>query len=37
MRDDILSDLFATYIPPGSVEEQWEVSALEKALQSEFN
>ncbi len=37
MRDDILSDLFATHIPPGSVEEQWEVSALEKALQSEFN
>ncbi len=37
MRDDILSDLFALYIPPGSVEEQWQVSALEKALQAEFN
>jgi len=37
MRDDVLNDLFATYIPPGSVEEQWEVPALEKALQSEFN
>ncbi len=37
MRDDVLSDMFALYIPPGSVEEQWEVSGLEKALQSEFN
>jgi preprotein translocase subunit SecA len=33
----VLSDLFALYIPPGSVEEQWQVSALEKALQAEFN
>jgi preprotein translocase subunit SecA len=37
MRDDVLNDLFSTYIPPGSVEEQWEVAPLEKALQSEFN
>lgn len=32
MRGDVLSDIFTSHIPPGSVEEQWDVPALEKAL-----
>ncbi len=32
MRGDVLDDTIATYIPPNSVEEQWDVPGLEKAL-----
>ncbi|MGQ0441912.1 MAG: preprotein translocase subunit SecA, partial [Methylophilaceae bacterium] len=32
MRHDVLMDIISTHIPPGSVEEQWDVSALEKNL-----
>lgn len=35
MRHDVLSDLISTYIPPGSVEELWEISELEKAIEAE--
>ncbi len=35
MRRDVLTDIVATHIPPDSVEEQWDVPGLEKALQSE--
>lgn len=35
MREDVLSSLIATYIPPGSVEEMWDVPALESALEAE--
>ncbi len=35
MRADTLSSLIATHIPPGSVEEQWDVAALEKELLAE--
>ena len=37
MRRDVIDDTIATFIPPGSVEEQWEVASLEKALQGEIN
>ncbi len=37
MRTDVLTDLIATYIPPESVEEQWDVPGLEKALQADIN
>jgi preprotein translocase subunit SecA len=36
MRGDVINDVISTYIPSGSVEEQWDVPALERALQSEF-
>jgi preprotein translocase subunit SecA len=36
MRTDVITDLFAQHIPPGSIEEQWDVPALEKALQAEL-
>jgi preprotein translocase subunit SecA len=32
MRTDSLSSLIATHIPPGSVEEQWDIASLEKEL-----
>lgn len=35
MREDVVNGLFNTHIPPGSVEEQWDVPALEMALREE--
>jgi preprotein translocase subunit SecA len=35
MRGDVLSSMIATHIPPGSVEEQWDVAGLEKELVAE--
>ena len=35
MRYDVLSDMIATYIPPGSVEEQWDIPGLEKDIKEE--
>ena len=32
MRHDVLNSLFETHVPPGSVEEQWDVASLEKSL-----
>jgi len=36
IREDVLSAVIDTYIPPQSIEEQWDVHALEEALDSEF-
>jgi preprotein translocase subunit SecA len=36
MRHDVFSDVVDRYIAPGSIDEQWEVPALEKALEGEF-
>ncbi|MDO8262582.1 MAG: preprotein translocase subunit SecA [Gallionella sp.] len=36
MREGVLADTIALYIPPHSMEEQWDVHALEKALAAEF-
>lgn len=36
MRNDVLQDTISQYIPPQSLEEQWDVPSLEKALVSEF-
>ncbi|MES2181892.1 MAG: preprotein translocase subunit SecA, partial [Pseudomonadota bacterium] len=35
MRDDVLVTMIATYIPPDSVEELWDVPSLESELKSE--
>lgn len=37
MRQDVINETIAMYLPEGSVEEQWDVPALEKALQGELN
>ncbi len=36
MREGVLGDYFAEYLPHGSMEEQWDVPGLEKALAAEF-
>ncbi len=36
MRESVLSELFAEYLPQGSMEEQWDVPGLVKALAAEF-
>jgi preprotein translocase subunit SecA len=36
MRGDVTRRLVGEYVPPESVEEQWDVPGLEKALASEF-
>jgi len=36
MRDNVVNDLISEYIPPHSMEEQWNVEGLEKALQAEY-
>ncbi|TXF13162.1 preprotein translocase subunit SecA [Pelomicrobium methylotrophicum] len=35
-REEVLGALIDEYVPPGSVEEQWNVAGLEKALSSEY-
>ncbi len=37
MREDVVNSTFKAYIPPGSVEEQWDTAGLEQALQTELN
>ena len=36
MRNDVLSDAIDLYIAPGSMDEQWDVAGLEKALAAQF-
>ncbi|MHB8914758.1 MAG: preprotein translocase subunit SecA [Thiobacillus sp.] len=37
MRDDVLNDAINQYIAPGSMDEQWDVPGLEKALAAQFS
>jgi preprotein translocase subunit SecA len=37
LRDGVVTDLFRTHVPPESVEEQWDLPALEAAMNSELN
>jgi preprotein translocase subunit SecA len=37
MRDDVLTSAIDLYIAPGSMEEQWDVAGLEKALASQYS
>jgi preprotein translocase subunit SecA len=36
MRQGVIHDLFRTYVPADSVEEQWDIPGLEKALAAEY-
>jgi len=36
MREGVLEDTVSQYLPPGSMEEQWDVPPLEKVLAAEF-
>ncbi len=35
MRADVLSSIIATHVPPGSVEEQWDIASLERELKAD--
>nr|VFK78422.1 MAG: protein translocase subunit secA [Candidatus Kentron sp. SD] len=36
IRQDVVSECINTYIPPQSLDEQWDVPGLEKAIEHEF-
>ncbi|MBN49451.1 MAG: preprotein translocase subunit SecA [Spongiibacteraceae bacterium] len=36
IRADVVSSIVAEYIPPQSIEEQWDIAGLEKRMESEF-
>ena len=36
MRHDVFEDVVNRYVPPGSIDEQWEIPSLEQALDGEF-
>ncbi len=36
IRYDVILEVVHSYMPPGSVEDQWDVPGLEKALEAEF-
>ncbi|CRD62082.1 preprotein translocase subunit SecA [Stenotrophomonas indicatrix] len=36
IRDDVIFDIVARFVPPNSVDEQWDLRGLEAALQSDF-
>ena len=36
MREDVINDLISTYIPPGSIDEMWDVPGLTEALHHEL-
>ena len=37
LREGVVGDLFRTYVPEESVEEQWDVTGLQAALKAELN
>jgi preprotein translocase subunit SecA len=36
MRHDVFTDVINQFVPPGTIDEQWEIPDLEKALEGEF-
>jgi preprotein translocase subunit SecA len=36
IRDDVVNSTISAYLPPGSLEEQWDVAGLEQALKTDF-
>ena len=37
IRSDVISGVVAAYIPPGSIDELWDVAGLEQALKTDFD
>ena len=37
IREEVVADLFYDYVPPQSIEDQWDVQGLEQALATEFD
>ena len=36
IREDVVNDVVTEYIPPGSLDEQWDLEGLQEALNNEF-
>jgi preprotein translocase subunit SecA len=36
VRDDVVNSTISVYLPPGSLEEQWDMAGLEQAVKTEF-
>ena len=36
IREDVVNGLISQFIPPGSIDEQWDIPGLEEAIQQEF-
>lgn len=36
IREDVVDSMFSLYIPPGSVDEQWDTAGLQKQLYTDF-
>ncbi|HHO82013.1 MAG TPA: preprotein translocase subunit SecA, partial [Halothiobacillus sp.] len=36
MREDVFTALFIRFVPPGSLEEQWDIEGLTRAIEEEF-
>ena len=36
IRDEVVANKFSEYVPPQSLEEQWDIPGLEKALETDF-
>ena len=36
IREDVINDIITAHIPPGSLDEQWDIEGLETALDEEF-
>ncbi len=36
IREEVVNDLVARFVPPDSVEEQWDIAGLEKQLETDF-
>lgn len=36
IRDEVINNLITNYIPAGSLDEQWDITGLEKELEGEF-
>lgn len=36
MRDNVINDTISNYIPPNSIDEQWDIPGLENALREEY-
>lgn len=37
IRDDVFNDVISEYIPPGSLDEMWNISGLEDRLRADFH
>ena len=37
LREEVVTSIITSYLPPQSIEEQWDIGGLEQALLTEFN